>query len=261
MSETKYLYKDKYTSELPLTPWEIDKAIRRAPGPAWLTTTEKAFLWCLNSHGDDVYPSYATLRRETGIASDATIRKTINSLVAKGWLVCASGNRVESNEYQILVPGTVQRVSKVSKAGNQYMDFLFTDTPPGYVPRISARGKSARESRGSTPTVEATTASVGPGTTASVDKVKIVSKKESNKGLSAQVISSFDIYPPSASGTASAASDLDLDFSQVLTLGPTASVGPPKTGKLPPGYIRVHGQVMKEEDFYRQAEEMREDYE
>jgi hypothetical protein len=196
----KYLFKDKHTTELELSAWDIGRAIWRAPGPAWLTGTEKKFLAALNSHdgGERIYPSYATLRREAVIASDDTIKKLIDALVAKGWLLYAAGDRVRSNEYLITVPESVQRVQKISKAGNPYIDFIFTDEPPGYVPRTTARGAGARKARkdkrgttatvepkephavesGTTPTVEATTVTVEPGTTPTVVEVKTLREKE-----------------------------------------------------------------------------------
>jgi DNA-binding MarR family transcriptional regulator len=183
---TKYLPKTDDVTGKPLEAWDIMRAIWRAPAPAWLSKSEKLLLGALNSHDgkEGIYPTYPTLRRETGIASDQTLKKVIDSLVSKGWLEYVPGTAARSNNYLITVPASVQRVVKVAKSGKPYVDFIFPERPPGAVARTSEAGAAARQARkvkeSTTVSVVSTTATVVRGTTVTVDKEVNISTQESS---------------------------------------------------------------------------------
>lgn len=62
--------------------------------PNWLrgkaTPLEGWILWCLQSHGPNIYPSLTTLAKEVGIAK-STLCKVLSRMETKGWMVREQG--------------------------------------------------------------------------------------------------------------------------------------------------------------------------
>ncbi len=134
------------------------------------------------------------------------------------------------------MPAYVQRVAKKSKAGNTYIDFIFTEQPPsGYAgtrATVSQKGAKARELRkGTTPTVEASTPTVEGGTTPTVVKEINRREKESFKGTSLreepdnkEKISLSQLDVPGSTAKAVSPGDEGLSVSQLNDLAFTDSL-------------------------------------
>jgi hypothetical protein len=105
--------------------------VRDAPSE-FLDGHEKSILQAMLSRGDSIFPSLDRLSSDTGW-SRSTVKRKIKSLEAKGWLEIAHGGPTSSNEYQVKIPGSVQRVAEKSENGTSYVRFIFSKDDEGRV--------------------------------------------------------------------------------------------------------------------------------
>lgn len=122
---TRYLYKDEYTSNLPLSPLELSWAVRDCPRSI-LNGTEKGVLQALISRGISIYPSLNVLSEDSGF-SRRTVQDTIAKLKDKGWLsvVSGDGRTHTSNRYTVTVPGCYQRTVTKTDSGRDIIRIIY----------------------------------------------------------------------------------------------------------------------------------------